>query len=54
MRKGFSGVQNLGQGNAYEFGLIRVNMPEQRQKRSRPLQVTDIKNFNLVGLGITE
>lgn len=28
-------------------------MPKQRQKWSRPLQVTGIKNFNLVGLGIT-
>lgn len=28
-------------------------MPKQRQKWSRPLQVTGIKNFDLVELGIT-
>jgi hypothetical protein len=28
-------------------------MPKQRQKWTRPLQVTGIKNFDLVGLGIT-
>lgn len=28
-------------------------MPKQRQEWPRPLQVTDIKNFDLVGLGIT-
>jgi hypothetical protein len=33
--------------------LIRINVPEQRQKWTRPLQVTGIKNFDLVGLGIT-